>query len=105
MPKGVTRLQWSYSDGRVSRQGQDDIVLCDGFFAPEDFDPELEDEIIHYIRSNPFLSKEEKKWLIICWYRVTFGGEQIGPDAQQRAREAMQRALKKLGVRNFDDIL
>lgn len=77
---------------------------CWDYFPDDLYDPEREDEAIHTVRSDPFLSKEDKKWLILCWFQVVYGGRgQDTAEIQGLAREAIRKFLQRRGLRSLEE--
>lgn len=51
------------------------MAECDGFFDAEGipFKPEYADAAVRAVRAADFYDPTYKKWLIICWFDVTYG--------------------------------
>lgn len=79
------------------------LLPCGGFFSEEEFSPEREDEIIHKIRSDPSLTPEVKKELILCWFQVTYSRPGDSTDQiSHRASEAIRKYLARVGARSLE---
>lgn len=78
---------------------------CDWYFDPEDYDPDLEDEIIYRVRSDPNLDWFTKKELILCWFDTVYG-EAAGLTIDVTyARHRAGEWLEENGFRSFEHFL
>lgn len=79
--------------------------ICWDYFLPDEFDPNRQDEIIHLVRSDPNLSREQKKLLILCWFQVVYGGSGPPEDIQRRTSQAIKAMLASSPFRSLEDML
>lgn len=83
------------------------MTECDGFFdqAQIPFDPAFEDEAIYWARSDPHLTREEKKFYIQCWYDVTFGQWNGSRFDMKESRAMMASFIRKTEYATFEALI
>jgi len=77
--------------------------MCDWYFTEEDYFDALEDEIIRRIRAEPFLSQDDKKELIICWYYEVERRSAGDLNLPARVSALMKSYLKRHNLHTFEE--
>jgi hypothetical protein len=79
--------------------------MCYWYFDDEDFNEELEDEIIYRVRTDALLSLGEKKNLLICWWQEVEARKNGMVDLQSRVSARMKEQLASSGFATYEDLL
>lgn len=79
--------------------------MCDWYFSEEDYNADLEDEIVARVRQDPELDYFTKKALILCWF-VTVECLELGDeDCFERGSQATKDWLAKNNLQSIEAFL
>lgn len=80
---------------------------CDGFFdnLGISFHPDQQDAAVYAVWSSDELPFHEKKWMILCWFDVTYGEWDGNQFRLIDSRAKMSSYLARSPFRSFEELL